>query len=187
MAENALPTSLRIHQFAGLAPGPKLIVLGAVHGNEVCGTRAIERILGELDDGTLTITRGSVTFVPIVNPLAYRKGQRQGDRNLNRNLEVSAKPQDFEDHVANALCPLLAAADVLLDLHSFHTPGQPFVMIGPQDNRGPLEAFAHAREESRLVAHLGPRRVVEGWMDTYARGVARRRRDAQTPGGPAYA
>ena len=102
----AAPTALRIHQFAGLAPGPKLIVLGAVHGNEVCGTRAIERILAELDAGTLTITRGSVTFVPIVNPLAYQKGQRQGDRNLNRNLEVTSKPKDFEDHVE---CPVPAA------------------------------------------------------------------------------
>jgi len=27
--------------FAGLAPGARLIVLGAVHGNETCGTQAI--------------------------------------------------------------------------------------------------------------------------------------------------
>ena len=26
---------LRAHQFAGLSPGPRLIVLGGVHGNEV--------------------------------------------------------------------------------------------------------------------------------------------------------
>ncbi|HEY4371982.1 MAG TPA: succinylglutamate desuccinylase/aspartoacylase family protein [Burkholderiales bacterium] len=169
------PTSLRIHRHAGLAPGPKLIVLGAVHGNEVCGTEAIMRILGELDAGALPITRGAVTFVPIVNPLAYQLKRRQGDRNLNRNLEPKASPQDFEDRIASVLCPLLAEHDVLLDLHSFHTAGQPFAMIGPHDNAGSLEAFAHEKAESRLVAHLGPRRVVEGWMDTYQRGVQRRR------------
>jgi len=183
----APPTALRIHQFTGLSPGPKLIVLGAVHGNEVCGTRGIERVLAELDAGRLAITRGQATFVPIVNPLAYQKGQRQGDRNLNRNLGLTDTPRDFEDRVANALCPLLAAHDVLLDLHSFHTPGQPFVMLGPPDNTGPLEPFAHARAEARLAAHLGPRRIVEGWMDAYASGVARRRADAQKPGGHAYA
>lgn len=180
-------TSLRIHRHAGLAPGPKLIVLGAVHGNEVCGTQAITRIVGELDAGQLAITRGEVTFVPIVNPLAYQKKQRQGDRNLNRNLEPKADPRDFEDRIANVLCPLLAAHDVLLDLHSFHTAGQPFAMIGPHDNRGSLEPFTHEKAESRLVAHLGPKRVVEGWMETYERGVQRRRSRAQNPGGPHYA
>jgi predicted deacylase len=114
---------LRIHQFAALHSGPRLIVLGAVHGNETCGTLGIQRILGELDSGTLQITRGTVTFVPITNPLAYAKQQRAGDRNLNRNLRPSDKPQDYEDHIANVLCPLLAAHEVLLDLHSFHTAG----------------------------------------------------------------
>lgn len=177
------PTSLRIHQFAGLSPGPKVLVLGAVHGNETCGTQAMHRLLGELDQGAITIERGVLTLVPVTNPLAYQLGRRQGDRNLNRNLRVTPAPVDFEDRVANALCPLLAAHDVLLDLHSFHTPGQPFVMIGPQDNRGSLEPFSRSDEESRLVRHLGPSRVVEGWMTTYARGVERRRQQgAASPG-----
>ena len=42
----AYPTSqLRVHRVVGLAPGPRLIVLGAVHGNEVAGSRGIERVL----------------------------------------------------------------------------------------------------------------------------------------------
>ena len=179
MSDSIPSTALRVHQFAGLKPGPRLLVLGAVHGNEVCGTRAIERVLGELDAGSYAIERGTLTLVPVTNPLAYQKKQRQGDRNLNRNLGVTDQPVDFEDHVANVLCPLLAAHEVLLDLHSFHTPGQPFVMIGPHDNSGELEPFAHAAKEARLVAHLGPRRVVEGWMDTYERGVRRRRESGQ--------
>ena len=168
-------TSLRAHQFAGLKPGPRLIVLGAVHGNETCGTRAIERVLREIEAGDIAIERGALTLVPIVNPLAYRLGRRQGDRNLNRNLRPTTAPADFEDRIANVLCPWLGAHDVLLDLHSFHTPGQPFAMLGPVDNTGPLEPFAHAAAEANLVAHLGPSRVVEGWMETYAKGVQRRR------------
>src|SRR5574337_582882 len=39
--------------YAGRASGPRLIVTGAVHGNEVCGTRAIERVGAELDAGAL--------------------------------------------------------------------------------------------------------------------------------------
>ena len=176
------PTCLRAHTFHGLAPGPRLLVTGAVHGNEVCGTRAITQLLEELDTNMLTIERGTVTFVPVTNPLAFELKQRVGDRNLNRNMAPSAIPQDFEDRIANVLCPLLDAHDVLLDLHSFHTGGAPFVMIGPQNNRGQLEPFAHADEEMQLALHTGPHRIVEGWLDTYARGVTRRAAAQGTPG-----
>ncbi len=166
--------SLVSHTFHGLTPGVRLIVLGAVHGNEIAGTRGIERVLGELQRGELKIVRGAVTFVPITNPLAWSLGRRSGDRNLNRNLRPNDAPQDYEDRIANVLCPLLAAHDVLLDLHSFHTGGEPFAMLGPQDNDGPLEAFAHAVEEEALALRLGARRLVEGWLDTYATGVRNR-------------
>lgn len=168
------PSQLRTVTFHGLAPGPRLLITGAVHGNETCGTRAIMQLLDELHGGKLTIQRGMATFVPITNPLAHQLKRRTGDRNLNRNMAPSAIPQDFEDRIANVLCPLLEAHDVLLDLHSFHTGGSPFVMIGPRDNQGELEPFAHAAKEMQLALHTGPHRIVEGWLDTYARGVQRR-------------
>jgi predicted deacylase len=164
-------------QYTGQGAGPRLIVTGAVHGNETAGTRGIARVMAQLDGGELAIANGTVTFVPIVNPLAYAKGERAGDRNLNRNLFPTAAPQDFEDRVANWLCPLLAAHDVLLDLHSFNAPGDPFVMVGPRDNDGPLEPFRHEREERALARVLGVRRFVDGWLRTYGAGVQRRLRD----------
>ena len=178
---------LRSHQFAGLdAAGPRLIVLGVVHGNEPCGMRAIERVLAELDSGALHIERGLLTLVPVANPLAYQKGERRGERNLNRRLQPTAATIEFEDHVANVLCPWLAAHDVLLDLHSFASPGRPFVMRGPADNNGTLEPFAHAGAEGRLAAHLGPTRIVEGWMSAYAQGAARRRDLGLADADPSY-
>jgi predicted deacylase len=172
--KQSTPTSLRSHTCLGLAPGPRLLILGAVHGNEVSGSKGILKVLETIDSGALAIERGSVTFVPITNPLAFQLKRRIGDRNLNRNMAPSAIPQDFEDRIANVLCPLLEAHDVLLDLHSFHTGGAPFVMIGPQDNQGTLEPFTHAAKEMQLALHTGPYRIVEGWLDTYARGVKRR-------------
>lgn len=160
---------------SGLAPGARLIVLGAVHGNETCGTRAIRRVIVEIESGELGLVAGQVTFVPVTNPLAYARRQRMGERNLNRNLVPTDSPREFEDRIANRLCPLLRQHDALLDLHSFHTAGEPFVMLGPEDNAGELEPFARAAEESALALALGVRRFVDGWLDTYAAGVARRR------------
>ncbi|MGZ5892492.1 MAG: succinylglutamate desuccinylase [Caldimonas sp.] len=161
--------------YASLHPGTRLIVLGAVHGNETCGTRAIERVAAEIDAGSLRLVAGRLTLVPVANPLAYAEQRRAGDRNLNRKLAPTATPHDFEDHVANRLCPLLAAHEVLLDLHSFQSPGKPFVLLGPSDNTGPLEPFSQAAREEALAVRLGVDRAIDGWLDTYARGVVRRR------------
>jgi len=178
--------NLRAHRIAGLQPGPRLIVTGAVHGNETAGTKGIRRVLELIDRGEIELTRGSVTFVPVCNPLAYNQMRRMGDRNLNRRLQPKdpqdTTPQDNEDRIARVLCGWLAEHDVLLDLHSFRSPGQPFVMRGPADNRGELEPFAHAAAEAQLAAHVGPSRVVEGWMQAYADGVARRKARGLTPG-----
>jgi len=173
---------LRVHRFVGLQRGPRLIVTGAVHGNETAGTRGIQRVIAEIESGAIDIVRGTVSFVPVANPLAYNNARRMGERNLNRRLQPTATPQDNEDRIANALCPLLADHEVLLDLHSFRNPGQPFVMRGPADNRAELEPFAHAQAEARLAMHVGVSRVVEGWMAAYADGVARRKAQGLTPG-----
>lgn len=174
MSSVPTPTHLRSHQFAGLKAGPRLLVSAAVHGNEVCGVQAIEAVMAELDSGRLTLLRGTLTLVPIVNPLAHALGRREGERNLNRNLRPPVIAQDFEDRIAARLCPLLASHDVLLDLHSFQGQGQPFVMLGPRDNQGELEPFAWADQEAAMAACLGPARIVEGWLSTYALGLQRR-------------
>ena len=170
----ALPTHLRVHQFAGLQPGPRFIVTGAVHGNEIAGTNALSEIVRQLDVGELTLLRGTLTVVPIVNPLAHRLQRREGERNLNRNLRPPAVPQDFEDLIARQLCPLFAQHEGLLDLHSFQNPGPAFAMLGPRNNTGTLEPFRWEAVESALVARLGVTRIVEGWLSTYALGLQRR-------------
>ena len=163
--------------YTGQGKGRRLIVTGAVHGNETCGTKAILRVMEQLDKGELRILNGSVTFVPVTNPLAYRKGERSGERNLNRNLFPNDNPQDFEDRIANWLCPLLGQHEILLDLHSFNAQSQPFVMVGPRNNDGTLQPFRHEAEERAMARILGVQRFVDGWLATYGAGVQRRLRN----------
>lgn len=169
-----LPTHLRVHQFAGLEPGPRLLVTGAVHGNEVHGTKAMAEIIRQLDAGELTLLRGTLTLLPIVNPLAHQLNRREGDRNLNRNLRPVVIAHDYEDRIARQLCPLIAQHDGILDLHSFQGNGPAFAMIGPRNNQGALEPFTQEATESALAAALGVTRIVEGWLSTYALGLQRR-------------
>lgn len=162
-------------EYAGLKRGHRLIVTGGVHGNEVCGPIAIRRILSDLERGELRIVAGQVTFVPVANPLAYAHRRRNGDRNLNRNLAPTPSPKDFEDHVANWLCPLFARHDILLDVHSTTARNPAFAMLGPPNNDGPVEPFRHFEKERAWALRLGVHRFVDGWLSTYATGVERRR------------
>jgi len=166
--------SLRIHTFASLHPGPRLLVIGGVHGDETCGTVGIERVLAEFDAGTLQLQRGELTLVPVANPLARRRLQREGERNLNRLFRPTDEPVDYEARITNRLAPVIARHEVLLDLHSFQSEGEAFAMIGPRDNTGTLEPFARSYEEGQLALHIGTPIVVEGWLDIYAAGLAQR-------------
>jgi uncharacterized protein len=168
---------LEICQFQSLQRGPRLLVLGAVHGNEVCGSLAIRRVLAEFASGQLRLKRGRVSFVPVTNALAFSKGKREGDRNLNRDFRPAVVPSDNEDRIANVLAPILADHDVLLDLHSFNSQGEPFIFMGPENNDGALEPFKNQHEEEAFAAALGPQRVVHGWMPAFALGVSRRAHD----------
>ncbi|MBK9081161.1 MAG: succinylglutamate desuccinylase/aspartoacylase family protein [Rhizobiales bacterium] len=160
---------LEIIRFAALEPGPKLLVLGAVHGDETCGPKAIDRAIADIRAGRVDLVRGEVTFLPIANRKAYRQRTRAGDRNLNRDLRDKPVPLDHEDRVGNRLCALLRAHDALLDIHSFRGEGEPFVFCGPQNNTDALEPFRHAAAEGDFAARLGVAVVMHGWLDVYRR------------------
>jgi N-alpha-acetyl-L-2,4-diaminobutyrate deacetylase len=163
-------------RFTGLKAGPKLIVLGAVHGNETCGPNAIRRVIEQCRSGELVIRRGEVTFVPVTNPKAYRQKTREGDRNLNRDLHEKPQPADYEDRIGNRICALLRQHDALLDVHSFRGEGEPFVFFGPENNSGELEPFRLAKAEGAFAACLGVPVMIHGWLDNYARLIAARER-----------
>lgn len=149
---------LQSYTFHALNSGPRLLVLGAVHGNEKCGTEAIKRVIAELQSGALVLENGQVTFVPICNPKAYALDVRQTERNLNRYLVPMAEPDSYEARLGNVLCPLLADCDVLLDIHSYTVGGAPFALV---------RDFAD-QQECALAAALGVDVLLTGWSAAYA-------------------
>ena len=157
-----------------------MLVLGRVHGNEYCGTLAINNVINLIQNQLVNITSGKVTFVPITNPLAAIKGTRNGDRNLNRAFyPKGSSKNDFEDELNGILCPILEECDVLLDLHSFLNGVKPFALIG--NTAGDENAFVVNQEkiytsESHLVSALEVDTVIANWSETYARGVQNRRK-----------
>lgn len=148
---------LRTVTFNSHKPGPRYLVLGAIHGNEKCGTLAIERIINEIESKNIVIAKGSVTFVPICNPRAFEKNTRFIERNLNRYLLPQNPPQTYEAELGNELCPYLAKCDYLLDIHSYTVGGEPFACVD-----------GNLSEENEFALALGAYALVGLWEKAYA-------------------
>ena len=150
----------------------KAYIQASLHADELPGMRCaweLKKRLSELEArGALN---GVIELVPVANPQAFVKNEREGDRNLNRNFVPTNKPQIFEDHVVNALAPLLENHDALLDLHSYSGDGVPFAMTGPLNNTGKLEPFARQVEEEAFAKAVGLPVIVQGWLEVYDKAV----------------
>src|ERR1043166_1908524 len=122
---------IEAHSFHAVQPGKRLLIIGGVHGNEVCGPAAIRKALKPLEGGKLRLKAGSVTFIPVANPEAYRQGKRFTEHNLNRSFQRREFPKLYEEVVQNILAPYLENCDVLLDIHSSRAGGPAFAFRGP--------------------------------------------------------
>jgi len=142
--------------YHALQQGISLAILGAVHGNERCGTEAIHRLIQELDQGDVVLKSGTLLLMPIANPAAYEQGVRYVERNLNRSLYPKNTKVHYEDHLDPILCAFLDQADVLLDLHSYSSHGDAFIFL---DGSNP--------KEIEYASALGVHDFVYGWTDAF--------------------
>ncbi|MFB9983101.1 succinylglutamate desuccinylase/aspartoacylase family protein [Mesorhizobium kowhaii] len=99
--------------------GPRLLVTGGNHGNELEGPLVARRLIESLPE---TQTCGTVIVLPVLNPLAVEAWSRNtplDGLNLNRVFPGRAGGSVTEriaDAVSRVLLPM---ADTVFDLHSF--------------------------------------------------------------------
>lgn len=131
-----------IGRLAAGAPGPMLMVVGAIHGNEPAGTEALEAVVRKLSSENL-LERGD--FVAVVgNVEALDSGARFIDEDLNRHwseerlerLRSASNLGRSEDRERKALYDEMGTAFreargdiVLLDLHTTSGEGKPFAVF----------------------------------------------------------
>lgn len=162
-----------LHRITAAESGKRALVIGGVHGDEICGRIAIERVVREIEAGAIRFLAGSITFIPACNTIAMNAGQRFVEHDLNRELRFREHPQNAEQALGNDLLKAMLGHDVLLDIHSFKAAGAPFIFLGPADNAGEVEPFSQADAELRYAASLGPDTCVFGWLTAYHAFVQR--------------
>lgn len=143
-----IPNAIKI---VGDQPGKKLVVFGAVHGDEPCGSMALQNFLFQLIAGDLLFQCGELVVV-IANQEGLQLEKRYLEKNLNRLfVDATSLDESYEYRRARELMPLLQRADYFLDIHSTSRPTAPF-----------LFSEKHLLSEAKL---LGVPNIVMGWND----------------------
>ncbi len=110
----------------GRGEAPKLIVIGGMHGNEISGVEAMQKVLSELKSHEEKL-KGTVYFVK-GNLRALEKGERFVDIDLNRiwheNNLAKNQAYDYREfrelyHLIESICQGNYENCALLDLHTF--------------------------------------------------------------------
>jgi succinylglutamate desuccinylase len=141
----AVATRRRIGRFRGTTPGPALVCIGSLHGNEPAGAEALQRVCTALSSLETPLARGD--FLALAGNLAaLRRRLRFVDADLNRHWTerrlASVERGDLDPGCAEdaEMFGLLeeltlfwsqASGPVfLLDLHTTSAEGPPFATVG---------------------------------------------------------
>lgn len=119
-------------------PGPHVLLLSLVHGNEFAGAIVLDRLLrskfrplrGRLTCGFANLAAFDL-FDP-GNPTASRYVEQDLNRVWSAALLAGCE-RSLELDRAREIRPLIESADLLLDLHSMLWPADPLILCGPTE------------------------------------------------------
>jgi succinylglutamate desuccinylase len=146
------PSVGSVVKITGAGDGPRVVFFSGIHGNEVSGVHAIEKLLFDFFAGGRVLKRGSLTLVR-ANEQALAAEQRYIKLNMNRLFR-----QAYDDGVDRAcyeflrtqqLKPLLEACDYFLDFHSAPSAQEPFLVA--------------ERKAVDFYCKLGIGQIITGW------------------------
>lgn len=117
-----LPSGTKIninaHVFNGLKPGPTVLLLGGVHGDEINGVEILRSILA--DEYLEEVTTGTVIAIPIVNIYGFINFSRSvpDGKDVNRSFPGSMNGS-LASRVARVISlKILPHVDYIIDLHT---------------------------------------------------------------------
>ncbi|MBM3233042.1 hypothetical protein FJZ18_02660 [Candidatus Pacearchaeota archaeon] len=122
--------NIKVVKLLGSGKGKTLVILSAIHGNEVCGIKAFDKLIPKLK-----IKAGVVYFI-YANLEAIKRNRRFVEYNLNRAFlkELPDSIKDtLEGRTAREIMPYLERADMMLDIHASNSKESiPFIICGQQ-------------------------------------------------------
>jgi len=105
---------------------PEVAIVGAIHGDEPCGARAVERLVDENPAVERPIK------LILANEAALEAGVRYLDADLNRSFPGDPDAESHEGRLANRLQSELVGCSTLA-IHSTQSYAEPFVVVDSMD------------------------------------------------------
>lgn len=161
------------------APGPQVLLLALMHGNEFTGAIVLDRMLrAKLRPlrGRLTIGFVNLAAFDAFDP-ANPTASRYIDEDLNRLWDpalLDGPRRSLELARARAIRPAVESADVVLDLHSMLWPSDPLILSGATPRgRALAEAIGHPGLVVADRGHTSGPRLIDHPRFTTEGGAAR--------------
>jgi len=148
-------------------PGPHVVVVSLIHGNEIAGAIVLAELLREgfmPRCGRLTLGFANLTAFARFDP-ANPVASRYVEEDMNRvwdDFQLFGVRRSVELVRAREMRPLIDSADMLLDLHTMLWPGEPALLCGAGP-RGRALAF-EVGTPGLVIAdagHAGGKRLID--------------------------
>ena len=134
---------------------PEVAVVGGIHGDEPCGSAAVEAVL----EADIEVAR-PVKLI-IANEEALKRGRRYVEEDLNRAFPGSPDADTHEGRLAHDLLTEIRGCEIL-SLHSTRSYAAPFALVDEMDGHArsvcpylSVEAVVETSQysEGRLIAY----------------------------------
>jgi succinylglutamate desuccinylase len=134
--------------------GPRVVFFSGVHGDEVSGVHALEKLLFDFFVGARELRCGSLTLVR-ANEQALVEVCRYVKHNMNRmfreSYAASIDTSSYEYRRTQELKPILETCDYFFDLHSAPIADEPFIVV--------------EKSAVDFYKQLGIKRIMTGWSN----------------------
>jgi hypothetical protein len=152
-----------VHYIRGKQPGPTLLMIAGIHGDESGGYLTAERY------ADIKLNKGNLIVVPRLNRPAVEAGKRRGlGGDMNRLFSLPANSSNPDTKVINLARQLIGQADYVLNLH------QGYDFYNPRwisRKRNPLK-WGQSNVIDTATYHLPSGQKLE--LGSYAKRVVRR-------------
>lgn len=158
--------TIPLHVVNGQEDGPTLLIVAAIHGEEIYATEAIRQVINRFDPAKL---KGTLLLVPVGNPLSLEQQTRNTPFDmLNMNRVFPGKADGWiSERLAAALSEVIPHANTIIHIDGGSVERLiHYIYLKESDNEWGRQVYELSRIFGLEVAYRGP--FFEGSLTAYA-------------------
>lgn len=102
-------------------PGPTILLLGGVHGNEKCGAVYLQKFSKDLQEGKINVDSGKIVVIHTANKCGFNNNSRYVPGleydDINRNFPKEKNSKECRGPISTTILKEVDKADIVFDFH----------------------------------------------------------------------